>query len=43
MTCWRTSKDQKIRNPIYGIREIIRKKFDDPDVQKFIKKVPFKN
>ncbi len=36
---------QKIRNPqntIYGIREIIGKKFDDPDVEKFMKKVPFK-
>ena len=39
------AKRIKIRNPkntIYGIREIIGKKYDDPDVQKFIKKVPFK-
>jgi len=38
------AKRIKIRNPkntIYGIREIIGKKYDDPDVQKFIKKVPF--
>ena len=35
----------KTRNPkniIYGIGEIIGKKYGDPDVQKFIKKVPFK-
>ena len=39
------AENNKIRNPkntIYGIREIIGKKYDDPDVQKFIKKVPFK-
>ena len=30
------------KNTIYGIREIIGKKYDDPDVQKFIKKVPCK-
>ena len=30
------------KNTIYGIREIIGRKFNDPDVQKFIKKVPFK-
>ena len=30
------------KNRVYGIREIIGKKFDDTDVQKFIKKVPFK-
>ena len=41
----RPAKNNQIRNPentIYGIREIIGKKFDNPDVQKFIKKVPFK-
>ena len=40
------AKNNIIKNPkntIYGIREIIGKKYDDPDVQKFIKKVPFKN
>jgi len=39
------AENNKIINPkntIYGIREIIGKKYDDPDVQKFIKKVPFK-
>ena len=39
------AKKNQTRNPentIYGIREIIGKKFDNPDVQKFIKKVPFK-
>ena len=39
------AKHNEIRNPkntVYGIREIIGKKFDNPDVQKFIKKVPFK-
>ena len=39
------AKNNIIKNPkntIYGIREIIGKKYDDPDVQKFIKKVPFK-
>ena len=30
------------KNTIYGIREIIGKKYDVPNVQKFIKKVPFK-
>ena len=30
------------KNTIYGIREIIGKKYDEPNVQKFIKKVPFK-
>ena len=39
------AKNNEIRNPkntVYGIREIIGKKFDGPDVQKFIKKVLFK-
>ena len=39
------AKKIKIRNHkniIYGIREIIGKKYDDPNVHKFIKKVPFK-
>ena len=39
------AKRQIIKNPkntIYGIREIIGRKFDEPEVQKFIKKVPFK-
>ena len=39
------AKNQIIKNPkntIYGIREIIGRKFDEPEVQKFIKKVPFK-
>ena len=39
------AENNKIINPkntIYGIREIIGKKYDDPDVQKFIYKVPFK-
>ena len=39
------AKKIKIRNPkntIYGIREIIGKKYDDPNILKFIKKVPFK-
>ena len=39
------AKRQIIKNPkntIYGIREIIGQKFDEPEVQKFIKKVPFK-
>ncbi len=30
------------KNTVYCIREIIGRKFDAPDVQKFIKKVPFK-
>ena len=34
-------KTSNPKNTIYGIREIIGKKYDDPDVQKFIKKVPF--
>ena len=39
------AENNKIINPkntIYGIREIIGKKYDVPNVQKFIKKVPFK-
>ena len=39
------AKNNIIKNPkntIYGIREIIGKKFDEPEVQNFIKKVPFK-
>ena len=39
------AENNKIINPkntIYGIREIIGKKFDEPDLQKFIKKVPCK-
>ena len=35
-------KTSNPKNTIYGIREIIGKKYDDPDVQKFIYKVPFK-
>ena len=41
----KAAKDQITENPkntIYGIREIIGQKFDEPEVQKFIKKVPFK-
>ena len=39
------AKDQITKNPkntIYGIREIIGQTFNEPEVQKFIKKVPFK-
>ena len=38
------AKDNEKENPkntVYGIREIIGRKFNDPYVQKFIKKVPF--
>ena len=35
-------KTSNPKNTIYGIREIIGKKYDDLNVHKFIKKVPFK-